>query len=265
MVMCRVLPLFVYLFVLCSAWGAEPPVLIAHRGGVGFGVENSISCIARSVALGVEAVEIDVRLTRDGVLVVFHDARVDVLTDGKGRISEMTLGEVQALRLVDADGCATAERIPTLGQVLAFVEGRCKVLVEAKCSRSEARRVAISLNEAIVSCGAAGWVSVQSFSDALLEELNALGVSYPLEKLFVFKVPLLPFIYDGGFRLFSLKKYAHISSFNIHFSCLNAALVNAMHEAGKGVKVWTLDYPFDTFSLPVDGVITDFPLRCGCR
>ncbi len=263
--MCRVLSLFVSLFVLCSAWGTEPPVLIAHRGGAGLGVENSISCIARSVALGVEAVEIDVRLTRDGALVVFHDARVDALTDGRGRISEMTLDEVQVLRLVDAFGCATAERIPTLGQVLAFVEGRCRVLVEAKCSRSEARRVALSLNEAIKGCDAAGWVSVQSFSDALLEELNALGVSCPLEKLFVFKVPLLPLIYDGGFRLFSLKKYGYVSSFNIHFSCLNAALVNSVHEAGKEVKVWTLKWPCDVPSLPVDGVIIDFPLRCGCR
>lgn len=253
--MCRLYAFLFCCFTLCSAWCTEPPVVIAHRGGA-WGVENSLSCIAKCLAMGVEAVEVDVRVTRDSFLVVFHDARVDDLTDGRGKISSMTLAEVQALRLLDTAGRVTDERVPTLEQILAFVGGRCRLLIEVKdgsCGVEE------RLIDVINRYSASGWVGVQSFSDAVLEKLYKLGAPFELEKLFVFKIPFLPVIFDGSLSLFSMKKYHYISSFNINTCCLNAVLVRAMHKAGKRVKVWTPDAPCDVPSLPVDGVITDYP------
>lgn len=92
--------------------------------------ENSLAALERCIALGVDLVEIDVRRTRDGVLVVMHDAKVDRTTEGKGRVSNLTLAEVQALRLKDAHGGTEAP--PTLEAFLRAARGRILVNVDLK-------------------------------------------------------------------------------------------------------------------------------------
>ena len=89
--------------------------------------ENSLSALERCVALGVDLVEIDVRRTRDGQLVVMHDAKVDRTTDGRGRISGLTLAQIQALRLKDG-----AEPPPTLEAMLTAARGRILVNIDLK-------------------------------------------------------------------------------------------------------------------------------------
>lgn len=81
------------------------PVAIAHRGGAGEAPENTLPAFAAAVALGYTHVETDVHLTRDGVLVAFHDAALDRVTDGTGAIADLTLAEVQA---ADAGATFTA-------------------------------------------------------------------------------------------------------------------------------------------------------------
>lgn len=90
--------------------------------------ENSLAALERCVALGVDLVEIDVRRTRDGQLIVMHDAKVDRTTDGKGRISKLTLAQVQALRLRNGDD----EAPPTLEAFLRAARGRILVNVDLK-------------------------------------------------------------------------------------------------------------------------------------
>lgn len=232
------------------------PLVIAHRGGAGDGLENTLSAIERSVATGVDAVEIDVRLTADGYIVVCHDATVNATTNGSGRVSELTLVQLDTLRIVDADGVPTNETIPTLKEVLNFVNGRCGVLVEVK---EAGRGIEEKLIDDIVACDAAAWVSVQSFSDAVLFRLHELGAPFPLEKLVVFKIPLLPVIYDGTLRYFSFEKYQYVSSFNFHKRCLSRSFAAKIRAHGKDVKVWTLCSPADAPNVLVDAVITDFP------
>ncbi len=89
--------------------------------------ENSLAALERCVALGVDLVEIDVRRTRDGVLIVMHDAKVDRTTDGQGRVSDLTLTQVQALRLNDGD-----EPPPTLEALLRAARGRILVNIDLK-------------------------------------------------------------------------------------------------------------------------------------
>lgn len=233
-----------------------PPVVVAHRGGVSLAPENSLLAIERAMALGVDAVEVDVRLSADGVPVVIHDATVNRTTNGKGRVCNFTHFQLASLNLLDSAGCVTELNIPTLADVLYFVNGRCCVLVDAK---EDSREIARAVTEVICSCGAQEWVAVQSFSDSVLMHFKELGVCFPLEKLFLFKFPLLPYIFDSSVRRFSMKKYSHISSFNIKYEFLTEGLVDKIHEAGKCVKAWTLGDGVSFFTLPVDGVITDFP------
>lgn len=246
-----------FLFVICGLQAQTASrAIIAHRGGAGEGLENTLSCIEGAVVMGVDAVEVDVYLTADGHVVVCHDATVDATTNGKGRVSELSLSEIGELRIVDADGCVTSEVIPTLKQVLQLVQGRCGLLIEVKKSGGGIEKKVI---DDVVACGALSWVSVQSFSDVVLQKFYELRAPFPLEKLVVFKVPLLPLIYDNGLRFFSFKRYAYVSSFNFHKYGLPASFAAKIRSHDMGLKVWTVNSHSEIPDVVVDAVITDYP------
>lgn len=90
--------------------------------------ENSLAALERCVALGVDLVEIDVRRTRDGQLVIMHDAKVDRTTDGEGRVADLTLAQLQALSLKGGE----AEAPPTLEAFLQAARGRILVNIDLK-------------------------------------------------------------------------------------------------------------------------------------
>jgi glycerophosphoryl diester phosphodiesterase len=71
--------------------------IIAHRGGMGIGPENTIETFKRSLAVGADTLEMDVRMTKDGRLVVIHDASVDRTTDGTGAVRDLNLAEIKKL------------------------------------------------------------------------------------------------------------------------------------------------------------------------
>ena len=98
-------------------------VVVAHRGGAGMAPENSLTCIRKGLESGADMIEIDIHLTKDGEIVVCHDREIDRTTNGKGRIADMTLEELREYRIVDKDGNATDDVLPTLGEVLEDSKG----------------------------------------------------------------------------------------------------------------------------------------------
>ncbi|NYB51604.1 MAG: glycerophosphodiester phosphodiesterase [Methanobacteriaceae archaeon] len=92
--------------------------LIAHRGASAFEGENTLRSVKRAFKLGADMVEVDVRQSRDGELVVIHDSTVDRTTNGKGLVKEKTLKQLKEL---DA---GNGEKIPTLREVLQILEGK---------------------------------------------------------------------------------------------------------------------------------------------
>lgn len=106
----------------------DPPpsnvVLVAHRGAVGPGQpENTMAAFRLAIANGAEVIEIDLRGTKDGEIVVIHDPTVDRTTNGSGAVADQTLAQ---LRLLDA---GRGERIPTYQEVLRLVSGTGIVLL----------------------------------------------------------------------------------------------------------------------------------------
>ncbi len=99
----------------------------AHRGLHGEGrAENSLSAFRAAVDAGF-AIELDVRLSSDGVLMVFHDDTLDRMTDASGRVDSMTAAELSTLKLL-----GTEDTVPTFEEVLSLVDGRVPLLVEIK-------------------------------------------------------------------------------------------------------------------------------------
>ncbi|WP_027644914.1 glycerophosphodiester phosphodiesterase family protein [Salinispora oceanensis] len=112
--------------------GPDAEVLVAaHRGHWRAAPELSLKAIRSAVKAGAHVVEIDVRRTADGHLVLMHDSTVDRTTDGTGAVSELTLAEVRQLRLKVGLGGSQApltdERVPTLAEAMAVVKGRALV------------------------------------------------------------------------------------------------------------------------------------------
>ena len=258
-VKCYILCVF-FSFAVCSCVRhysqVSSPAVIAHRGAASSGPENSLLGIERAIRCGVDAVEVDVRSTCCGNIVLMHDATVDRTTDGSGRVADLSLCEIKQLRLLDEGGAVTGERVPTLDETLAVIDGRCRVLIEVKGRAVGVERAVV---DAIVRADAFSWVSVQSFSDDVLRCFASLGAPLVLEKLFVFKIPLLPVIFDNSFSFFSMRRYEHVSSFNIKKKYARKGLVERFRSAGKDVKVWTLKKNDTSCPQGVTGVITDYP------
>jgi len=112
-----------------------PPLVIAHRGDSHDHPENTAAAFAAALQLGVEAVELDVQLTKDGQVIVLHDPTVDRTTSGKGAARDLTLAEIRALSAGYPSRFGTrfsGERVPTLLEVLGMVRDRARVLIEIK-------------------------------------------------------------------------------------------------------------------------------------
>ena len=114
---------------------------IGHRGAAGHAPENTLTAIRKGIALGVNFVEVDVRRTADGVLVVLHDATVNRTTNGKGRVDRLSLQQVKQLNAGDG------EHIPTLEEVLRAAAGKTGLMLELK-TRGTARQAAETVHQA---------------------------------------------------------------------------------------------------------------------
>ena len=121
-----------FLFLISPRWIGRADlsrlrVDYAHRGLHGEDIpENSLPAFARAVERGY-GIELDVQLSADGVIMVFHDDTLLRMTGAKGRVREYTCAELQQLRLGDSE-----ETVPTFDQVLETVSGRIPLLIELK-------------------------------------------------------------------------------------------------------------------------------------
>jgi glycerophosphoryl diester phosphodiesterase len=112
-----------------------PPIIIAHRGDSAHRPENTLSAFASALELGAEVMEMDVQLSRDGEVMVIHDASVERTTDGSGRVREMTLSEMRRLTAgypLRYGSAFPGERIPTLAEVLGLLRDRARAMIEIK-------------------------------------------------------------------------------------------------------------------------------------
>lgn len=109
--------------------GSTHVLIAAHRGGylsdIGDALpENSIACMTRTISVGAEILEVDVRMTSDGHLVIMHDDSVNRTTNGTGSVSSLTLTQIKNLRLKDPGGVITDQQVPELSEVMLLAKGK---------------------------------------------------------------------------------------------------------------------------------------------
>jgi glycerophosphoryl diester phosphodiesterase len=110
-----------------------PPIIQGHRGTQENGLpENSIAALEYVLEQMPAVFEIDPRLTKDSVIIVFHDATLDRTTNGTGKVKDYTWEELQQLNLKNKDGEITEHTIPTLAEVFEWAKGKTVLLLDKK-------------------------------------------------------------------------------------------------------------------------------------
>lgn len=229
------------------------PLAFAHRGGELGHPENSLAAFSAAVALGYRYLETDVHATADGVLVAFHDSRLDRVTDRAGVVAELPWRTVGEARI------AGSEPIPLLEDLLGqFPQARFNIDVKAAPAVGP-------LVEAIRRTDAWDRVCVGGFSDTRLAAVRAaagprLATSLgPREvarlRLRSLAGPLLP-----GRPASWAGVCAQVPERHRGVRVVDGAFVRAAHRAGLQVHVWTVDDPARIralLDLGVDGIMAD--------
>ena len=211
---------------------------IGHRGAAGLEPENTLRSFTRATVEGADAVELDLRLTRDDRLVVLHDATVDRTTDGSGSAAKMTLEEIKRL---DA---GLGERVPTFEEVLEVTD--LPIYAELKVVDA-----AGPLAACIRERGLAGRVTPISFRSEALHRIKQ-----PLPDLAVGLVVSGTLSDPTG----ALRVGAALVSTEAAY--LNAAFVESCRQADLRVTAWTVNEPEEMqrmIQMKLDGIVTDRP------
>ena len=228
------------------AVASDRPLVFAHRGGSKLGPENTIPAFDRGMASGADGLELDVHLSRDNVVVVHHDARLERTTRGTGPLRERTAAELAAWD------------VPTLRDVLERYPG-ARIIIELK---EESEALARGVVEEVQRAQAGPRVCLGSFSVRALRLARAIDPQLAT---------------SGGrmeVRLALYRSWINLSPGHPPYQAfqvpetsgstrvVSPRLVRLAHKAGVTVQVWTVDAPDDIRRLldwGVDGIISDRP------
>lgn len=233
------------------------PLAIAHRGGMGLAPENTLAAFGRATALGLTHLETDVRTTRDGHLVCFHDATLARVTGHPGRVADLDLADVRRLRV---DG---TDQVPTLSEAMAsFPRARFAIDLKDEATIGAMARLLRAnpgwAERTLVAGAWSGWL--RRLRDEAPGVTTALGWR---------ALTTLVACSRGGVRPPGLRRgegtvgtFAHVPIRLGRLPVHSERVIARAHELGIRVVVWTVDDPATMRSLldmGVDGIITDRP------
>ncbi len=253
-------------------------LVVAHRGSSGAHAEHTLTAYEKAVTEGADALECDVRLTRDGVLVCVHDRRVDRTSDGRGVVSTLELADLAELdfaswkggdQLLEASweqaeqdhgSVLTLER---LVQLSLDYDRPVELHIETKHPTRYGGLVERALLDLLARYGLASPVSrsvsrvtVMSFAATSLRRIHLMAPELPTVLLMA-RVPLR---YRDG----TLPSQIDIAGPSLDIVKAHPRYVERVHAAGNRLHVWTVDGPEDiafVLGLGVDAVITNHPRR----
>ncbi|MDC6351182.1 glycerophosphodiester phosphodiesterase [Zeaxanthinibacter sp. PT1] len=223
-------------------------MIIGHRGAMGHETENSLASIEKAMELGVDMIEIDVFRIKSGEIMVFHDDRLERLTNGAGDIESYYFVE---LRRLDVEG---GHKIPMLQEVLRTIDHKTKLNIELKGTNT-AGRVNFIMENYIEK---QGW-KLEDFliSSFRWDELREMRKNNPDVDIAV--------LTDGDpEKAIEVARELNAVAINPHYKKLKDTNVKAIHDAGFKVLTWTVNEPEEIDrmrELGVDGIFTDFPER----
>ena len=224
------------------------PLIIGHRGAKGHVAENTIPSIAKAMELGVDGIEIDIFLCKSGELVVFHDKKLNRLTNAQGYIESLEYDSIQKIKVLGD------YKIPTLEEVLELIDGKVFLNIELKGGGTAEPTHKILSTLLKQKKWTADQFIISSFN---WEELKRF---YRLNR----EVPIAVLTDDDPLDALPVAQEVNAHAINPSFKSLNEKNVKKIHQAGYKVFPYTINKPKDIekmLTLKVDGIITDYPER----
>jgi len=215
-------------------------IKVGHRGARAYEPENTLRSFKKAIELGVDAVELDVRTTKDDVIVVIHDADVKRTTNGNGQVCELTLREIKSFS-TDKN-----EKIPTLEETLEFLDKKVKVFIELKETGFEEKVISLIKKHEMKKN-----VVVVSFLEDALKKIKELDSEIEIGLIYAkHKNPLKAALELKAQWLVAFYRFMHTAN------------VQKAHENGLKVLVWTVNTPEEVAEMTkkgVDGIASDKP------
>jgi glycerophosphoryl diester phosphodiesterase len=241
-----------------------PPLLIAHRGAAGDAPENTLEAFAAAVALGCRYLETDAHVTRDGVVVAFHDDRLDRVTDRTGAIGDLAIAEVEqadaGFHFTAADGAhpfrGTGVRVPRLETILTRWP-HARVNIDPKADSCVDPLIAL-----LDRLDAWDRVCIGSFSDGRLRRVRALSRGRACTSMGPRAVATVRLAAATGRMPRLGANCIQVPLRHGPVSIVTRRFVTAAHRAGLPVHVWTIDDEPTMrrlLDLGVDGIVTNRP------
>lgn len=225
--------------------------VIAHRGDHRAAPENTLKAFEDAIANGADYIEVDLRTTADGELVVMHDATVDRTTNGKGAVKEMTLDQLLGLRIISENKVSSGSyQVPTFEQVLGVAKNRIKIYLDFK--EADALKT---------------WQVIQEYKmeNDIVVYINR-NDQYPAWRANGRHIPLIVSLPDSVTDVTSLQRYLQAVDANIldgSVGTYTPEMIKVAHAAGR--KIW-VDVQSEAegkkewlyaLNLGVDGLQTD--------
>lgn len=230
--------------------------VIGHKGAVDGAPENTKASLERAIALGVDAVEVDIWPTADGRFILFHDAHLARITGHSGWTTALTSGE---LKLLDVGSSYSpefsGERVLLLEEALDILADRILLILELKITRHEIERFAWveeRLEKILRSSGALPWTVVISFDHAALLNLREISPDMRIGMLYA----------GEWLSLWAEAERLAPEALLPHWAQTTPQLVAEAHQRGLSIYPWLVNHDelLAQFSgMDVDGIITDRP------
>ncbi len=208
------------------------PLVISHRTNMGTMPENTLGGIEAALRDGADGIEVDVRATRDGELVLQHDASLERATADDRLLADVTLEQLRRLRVQPLHAYQPPEPIPTLREAFAAVDARAILVIELKETGLE-ERVARLVHDA----NAAAWCWAWSFLPAVCMAMREAAPEVPVSLLWGRASAEQHGIVDPVARAVE----NGLAGISAHHSLVDVVLVERAHAAGLRVSTWTVN------------------------
>ena len=233
---------------------------VAHRGGAQLAPENTFAAFLNALTLPIDAIELDVHLSRDGHVVVFHDNHVHKRKNGLGNLLDLDLAY---LRQLDAaarhpGGWPEPQQIPTLSEVLELAKGHAQVYIEIKTSKRGRNYesypfIAEKVVEIVHLAGMLDQVLIISFDWMMLPVIKSLEPTIETGMI-VSNKEWNPRTRDGIQNLIDKAEENGCQWINTDYKLFSTEMLQTVHNRGLKLGLWTVNTEADILYFAAAGV-----------
>lgn len=242
---------------------------VAHRGGSALAPENTLAAFRQALTLPVDAIELDVQMSRDGHVIVFHDETVERLTDGQGNILDLDLAYLRSLNVAAhfSGGWPQPQQMPTLREVLELARGKnIQVYIEIKPSKRDGvygryPGIAEAVTRDVLATRMLEQVLIMSFDWEVLPRVKMLAPGVQTGALVADDI-WNPHATTALSDLAAQARALQCEWINMDYELFTPEMPGFFHASGFQLGIWTVNHQAGLHRLiqaGVDSLTTDRP------